>query len=153
MSKHKHHIIPKHMGGTDDPNNIIELSVSDHAEAHRILFEKYGKKEDKFAWLGLSSQIGQEEIWMERSSIGGENNKGISKSSEHRRKISEALRGSRGSRIPMSEERKINISKAMMGNKSSKGHSSPEYKKTQSEAMKAAWVKRKQRKGTLEAFL
>ena len=39
--KHKHHIIPKHMGGTDDPSNLIELTVEEHAEAHKILFEKY----------------------------------------------------------------------------------------------------------------
>lgn len=29
-----HHIIPKHMGGSDDPNNLIELIVDKHAEAH-----------------------------------------------------------------------------------------------------------------------
>ena len=44
--KHKHHIIPKHMGGTDDPSNLIELSVEEHAEAHKVLFEKYGLKEE-----------------------------------------------------------------------------------------------------------
>ena len=27
--KHKHHIIPKHAGGTDDPDNLIELSIID----------------------------------------------------------------------------------------------------------------------------
>ena len=36
---HKHHIIPKHMGGTDDPSNLIELTIEEHAEAHRKLFE------------------------------------------------------------------------------------------------------------------
>lgn len=25
--KHKHHIIPKHAGGTDDASNIVELTV------------------------------------------------------------------------------------------------------------------------------
>ena len=131
------------MGGTDDPSNIIELSVSDHAEAHRILFENHGKKEDKVAWLGLSSQIGQEKIWLEKSSVGGENNKGVPKSPEHRRKISEALEGRDWG--PYSEERKTKISKSMVGNKNSKGHSSPKYKKTQSEAMKAAWARRKEK--------
>ena len=46
MSKnfyHRHHIIPRHAGGTDDPSNIIELSVEEHAEAHRILYEQYGR--------------------------------------------------------------------------------------------------------------
>ena len=59
---HRHHIIPKHRGGSDDESNLIELSISDHAEAHRILYEKYGNWEDYVAWQGLSGQIGKAEI-------------------------------------------------------------------------------------------
>lgn len=62
MLKHKHHIIPKHMGGSDDPSNLVELTVEEHAEAHRVLYEQYGRLQDKLAWLGLSGQIGKEEI-------------------------------------------------------------------------------------------
>jgi hypothetical protein len=29
--KHIHHIVPKHMGGTDDPSNLVELTVAEHA--------------------------------------------------------------------------------------------------------------------------
>ena len=54
---HKHHIIPKHAGGSDDISNIIELSVEDHAEAHKLLFEKYGRWQDKIAWKTLEGQI------------------------------------------------------------------------------------------------
>lgn len=54
---HKHHIIPKHMGGTDDPDNIVELSVEEHAEAHRLLYETYGNKFDYIAYMALSKQI------------------------------------------------------------------------------------------------
>ena len=39
---HSHHIIPKHIGGTDDPSNIIELTVEEHAAA--ILREKRKKE-------------------------------------------------------------------------------------------------------------
>lgn len=63
--KHKHHIIPKHAGGTDDPSNLIELTAEEHAEAHRILYERYGRKEDEIAWKGLSGIIGKEEIVFE----------------------------------------------------------------------------------------
>lgn len=58
---HKHHIIPKHMGGTDDSSNLVELTVAEHAEAHRVLFEKYGLEQDRIAWLALSGQITNEE--------------------------------------------------------------------------------------------
>lgn len=60
--KHKHHIIPKHVGGTDDPSNLVELTVEEHAEAHRLLFEKYGRKEDEIAWKGLAGIIGKEQL-------------------------------------------------------------------------------------------
>src|ERR1017187_8714054 len=62
MITHTHHINPKHMGGSDDPSNLIELTVSDHAEAHRVLFEQYGRWEDELAWKGLAGIIGNEEV-------------------------------------------------------------------------------------------
>ena len=43
---HKHHIIPKHMGGTDEPSNLIELTIEEHAIEHKKLWEKHGKRED-----------------------------------------------------------------------------------------------------------
>ena len=58
---HIHHIIPKHMGGSDDPDNLIELTVEEHAEAHKKLYEKYGNYKDKIAWLALSGQISSQE--------------------------------------------------------------------------------------------
>ena len=54
---HKHHIIPRHMGGTDDPSNLVELSIEEHAEAHHKLFEEYGHWQDKIAWLALAGRI------------------------------------------------------------------------------------------------
>jgi hypothetical protein len=54
---HWHHIVPKHAGGTDHPSNLIQLSIEDHAEAHRKLYEEYGRWQDKCAWLALSKQI------------------------------------------------------------------------------------------------
>jgi len=50
------------MGGTDDPSNLVELTIEEHAEAHRLLWEQYGHWEDEVAWKGLSGQIGKEEI-------------------------------------------------------------------------------------------
>jgi len=53
--KHKHHIIPRYLGGTDDPSNLIELTIEEHANAHRILYEQYGNWQDFAAWQGLSN--------------------------------------------------------------------------------------------------
>lgn len=49
------------MGGTDEPSNLIKLTVEEHAEAHRLLFEQYGNKFDYIAYMALSNQIGFEE--------------------------------------------------------------------------------------------
>lgn len=61
MKKHIHHIIPKHMGGTNSPENLIELTVEEHAEAHRKLYEQYGHWQDHVAWKSLSGQITTDE--------------------------------------------------------------------------------------------
>ena len=50
------------MGGSDKPSNIVSLTVEEHAEAHRVLFEEYGRWEDELAWKGLSRMIDKEEI-------------------------------------------------------------------------------------------
>jgi len=52
-----HHIIPKHMGGTDDPSNLIKLTIEEHALAHKKLWEEHGKVEDHIAYRMLSGQI------------------------------------------------------------------------------------------------
>ena len=57
MTRHIHHIIPKHMGGSDHPSNLIELTVEEHAEAHRKLYEEHGNEYDHIAWRMLSGQI------------------------------------------------------------------------------------------------
>lgn len=38
-----HHIIPRCMGGTDDPNNLIDLSFREHFLAHWMLYMAYPK--------------------------------------------------------------------------------------------------------------
>jgi len=63
--KHKHHIIPRHIGGTDDPENIVELTIEEHSVAHRKLYEEHGRWEDMLAWKGLSGQIGKDELIQE----------------------------------------------------------------------------------------
>lgn len=54
---HKHHIIPKHMGGTNDSSNLATVTVEQHAALHKQLWEDLGCEEDRIAWLCLSGQI------------------------------------------------------------------------------------------------
>ena len=60
---HRHHIIPRHAGGTDDPSNIVLLTTEEHAEAHRKLFEQFGRWQDKKAWLFLSGSANADDAW------------------------------------------------------------------------------------------
>ena len=109
--KHKHHIIPKHMGGTDDESNLVELTIEEHAEAHRKLYEEHGKLEDYLAWKGLSGQIGKSEILLEIYKQNGKNsgkknlgkrawNKGLTKEDPRVSKYTEKLK------VPKTEEHK-----------------------------------------------
>jgi hypothetical protein len=114
LMKHKHHIIPKHMGGTDDSFNLVELTVKEHAEAHRILFETYGRKEDELAWKGLAGIIGKEELLHElfvmsgkksKPPIGHKANLGRKWSDEYKQKMSFVTKG-----IKKTQEHKNKIS-------------------------------------------
>ena len=69
--KHKHHIIPKHMGGSNDPTNLIELSVEEHSQAHLKLYEQYGRKEDLCAYYMLSGKSQDPEFKKMICSLGG----------------------------------------------------------------------------------
>ena len=71
--KHIHHIIPKHMGGTDDPSNLYECSIEEHAELHFALYLEHGNWQDYIAALGLAGIIGHEEV---RRQVISEANKG-----------------------------------------------------------------------------
>jgi len=66
--KHKHHVIPKHMGGTDNPENIVELTPRQHAKAHLNLYKKFGKKEDLCAFYLMTKDPRGPQIL---SSLGG----------------------------------------------------------------------------------
>jgi hypothetical protein len=72
--KHIHHIIPKHMGGTDDPSNRAIVTVRQHALAHKKLYEQHGKLEDYLAWKGLSGQMKKEEILERLYKMNGKRN-------------------------------------------------------------------------------
>jgi hypothetical protein len=72
---HKHHIIPKHMGGSDDPSNLIEITIEEHANIHKQLWEDLGHWQDKIAWQMLSGQISSAEAIKQAQSEGAKNRK------------------------------------------------------------------------------
>ena len=68
---HRHHLLPKHMGGSDDPSNIIKVNVAMHAFLHHQLYLEHGKVEDYMAWQGLLKNLTNDEMIIERSKLGG----------------------------------------------------------------------------------
>ena len=116
MSKtiyHYHHIVPKHMGGTDKQSNLIKVTIKEHSKAHKKLWKKYGRKEDYLAWKALSGQIGKEEILYERSLLGASQPKekngmwGRTHSKEQKEKWSKKRKG-----VKLSSETKRKMSEA-----------------------------------------
>lgn len=84
---YRHHIIPKHAGGSDDPLNIKLVTLEEHAEEHRLLWEKYGMQEDFIAWRCLSGQISKEELINEIRSMNGKRQGKINVDSGFMKKI------------------------------------------------------------------
>lgn len=71
MNKHRHHIVPRHAGGSDNETNIVLLTVEEHAEAHHLLFQQYGRQEDFIAWRGLAGIINKQELVLEIQKLAG----------------------------------------------------------------------------------
>jgi len=68
--KHKHHIIPLYRGGLDIKENLVEVSVTQHAMFHYCNWRLWEDDRDRLAWKGLTGEIGKEEIIRELRSIG-----------------------------------------------------------------------------------
>lgn len=72
-SLHIHHIIPRHMGGTDDPENLTPpISIELHAAFHKQLWEDFGFTEDFIAWRALSGRMTSEEARLAAAKAGQE---------------------------------------------------------------------------------
>lgn len=114
---HKHHIIPKFMGGTNDEFNKIRLSYKDHQTAHLLLAECYPLQSDEYnknIWAArmlnkwVDTNFSQ---WKVSSGMLGKNHSGKTKEIliSHRHRIMS----------DMSEENKVlrcnKISKSLIG--------------------------------------
>ena len=105
--KHKHHIVPKHMGGSDESSNIIELTIEEHAQAHKELYEQYGKNEDRLAWLMLTGQSKDPEFASKKASLGGKIQGKINAESGHLKRITKLVdhieNGKKGGAVTISK--------------------------------------------------
>ena len=88
---HRHHIVPRYMGGTNSPENLVLLHPMDHAIAHFVRHKIYGNPADAWAFNRIISGIQTDIVPYA---------KGFSrpymkkpKSEETKRKMSEAAKG------------------------------------------------------------
>ena len=95
------------MGGSNDPTNLYECSIEEHAELHLDLYLTYGHWEDWYAFMGLSGQIGKEDLIAEVCRTAASQ----PRSDEFKKKISASNRR----RGPMSEETKRKIAESKIG--------------------------------------
>ena len=86
---HKHHLLPTHDGGTDDPHNIVKVNIPLHIMLHKIRWQELGQWQDEIAYKALSGQIDSQEILAMANAA----RRGIPLSEETRKKISNKLKG------------------------------------------------------------
>lgn len=135
------------MGGTDDPSNLIRLTIEEHAKAHLALYEKYGHIEDLWAYKGLSGQMTKEEMRIEAVKRA---NAGRKQSPEHiaKRTASRMKNNPKtnlGKKLPpASEERKKKIGDALRGK--SNWHLGKKRSEETKEKMRQAALKREAKK-------
>lgn len=108
---HKHHIVPKHMGGSDDPSNLVELTIEEHAQAHLDLYNEHGWHQDLVAHRMLLGQVTKAEAIKELQQK--------PKSIAWKKKKSERMTGENNPQYgkTTSDKQKKAVSKAMLGKK------------------------------------
>jgi len=68
---HIHHITPKHAGGSDEPSNLIKVTIQEHASFHYERWVYTGDICDFLAWKGLLGMITNSQLIRELQSLGG----------------------------------------------------------------------------------
>lgn len=119
----RHHILPRCMGGTNDKNNIIRLTHQEHYEAHKLLALEYPTNEKlQYAWWNMSVRHNkyQEEIFVSaddyararelHAHMTSKQFKGTKQSVEHIQKRTEKQRG-----LHRTEETRKKLSESLKG--------------------------------------
>jgi hypothetical protein len=94
--RHKHHIVPRYEGGSDDPSNLVELTSTQHAMWHFAEWQRKNNKEDFIAWKALAAIIPEEERFLLLSQLGGSRSKGKKWTEENRAKLRKPKPGAHG---------------------------------------------------------
>ncbi len=129
----KHHIIPKCMDGSNDIENIVQLTAREHFVAHLLLakihggklwhaanmmsnFKKYTSK--NYTWVKENHALEISKSMIGRVAW----NKGIPCSEEQKRKQSEKMKGKPGPHGSQTKEHKRKISEKLKGNTNGRGN-------------------------------
>lgn len=128
----RHHILPRHRGGTDEESNFTYLTHREHIIAHFLLWKIHGRVGDKMAlnmmkgMMYYPSTLGTKASEETKRKM-SKTRKGRKYTEEHKRALSEAHRGKKHSEESkrkmreaklgksLSEEHKRNLSEAQRG--------------------------------------
>jgi hypothetical protein len=111
-----HHIIPKSLGGSNAKSNLVRLTAREHFVAHRLLVRMTsGNAKRKMCFALMRTTSSKTHIPNSRTlelvrELYANQLRGVPRSEETKRKISEKLKG-----IPLSEEVKAKISLGCKG--------------------------------------
>jgi hypothetical protein len=123
---HRHHVVPHHLGGGDGITVLI--TISEHAEEHRKLWEVHHRWQDYVAWKALSGQISYQEATRIAISEGGKYASslhiGMKRSAKTCERISKAKRGksfNRGTKRTMETRARMSASRRKSGHATHSG--------------------------------
>lgn len=124
--KERHHIVPRCMGGGDEPSNLVELTVREHYVAHRLLYMHYRTIELGYAWkaMALISPNGKRQLTSRQYQSIKEELRGKPRSPEHIKKLADSRRGKKHT-----DETRKKIAESNRLNPRVKNHSNDTRKK------------------------
>jgi hypothetical protein len=127
---HKHHIVPKHQGGTDDPSNLIKVNIAMHAFMHKMLYEEHHNPYDLIAYKVLSHNMTFEEARIEASKV---EYKGLTKEQIERSVATRRANGSFASEKNSMYGKKHTIESIELMRNAKMGEKNPMYGKKNSD--------------------
>ncbi len=136
----KHHIIPKSMGGTNDKDNIVELTAREHFIAHWLLYRIYPhEKSIIYAFWMMSNRFKNFSsiAYEESKNAHSENHKKFKHSTETKKIISEKRKeqGNNWNGKTHTVESKLKMSESAKNKNMSDGAKSSRNKKMSESAL------------------